>query len=143
MFIIFVLIMPRPTNNRVIQKPPKVKGFKPIGYFGSLTQSVKLNVEEYEVIRLLDYESLTQEEAAKHLRVSRPTLTRIYEKARKKVAVALMEANQLLIEGGSFIFKDEWFECSNCRSKFNNPGDKEIQHCPLCKHQTIVKLSTK
>jgi len=50
-----------------------------------------LNFDEYETIRLLDYEGLMQEEAAERMNVSRPTLTRIYENARKTMAKAFVE----------------------------------------------------
>jgi predicted DNA-binding protein (UPF0251 family) len=113
--------MARPRQKRVIQQPPKVKGFNPLGYYSSKNSSIKLNLEEFECIRLLDFEGLSQEEAAEFMHVSRPTLTRIYEKARIKIAKTLIDGNQLLIEGGDFVFKENWYLCLQCHSKFNSP----------------------
>ena len=129
--------MARPIQKRVIQQPPKIKGFSPMGYYSSSGSSVKLNLEEYEVIRLLDYEDLTQEEASVHLNVSRPTLTRIYESARRKVAHALIEPCRLLIEGGTFVFRNQWYSCNKCLSRFNNPNNYDANTCPLCGNTKI------
>lgn len=124
--------MPRPRQVSRVQMPPRVKGFIPVGYYKDQSDPVQLNIEEYEVIRLLDYEGLSQVNAAKIMQISRPTLTRIYERARKKVATALTEAHQLIIEGGNSIFNGNWYECEKCNSKFNNPGESPVTACPLC-----------
>lgn len=132
--------MPRPRQVSKVQMPPRVKGFIPIGYYKNQSEPVQLNIEEFEVIRLLDYEGLTQIEASKLMQVSRPTLTRIYERARKKVATALTEAHQLLIEGGNAIFNGSWYECERCDCKFDNPKEVGINLCPLCESPNIHHL---
>jgi predicted DNA-binding protein (UPF0251 family) len=76
--------MARPRNNSKIQIPPRVKGFNPQGYYVKPSKAVNLNIEEFEVIRLLDYENLSQLEASKIMEISRPSLTRIYDRVRKK-----------------------------------------------------------
>lgn len=91
--------MSRQKKPRKIQGPPTVTGFKPIGEKADPKDEVRLLMEEYEAIRLCDYEDLFQEEAAEKMGVSRPTLTRIYDRARKKVAKAFSE-------GKSIAFKD-------------------------------------
>ena len=132
--------MPRPRQVSKVQMPPRVKGFIPLGYYKNQSEPVQLNIEEYEVIRLLDYEGLSQVEAAKLMQISRPTLTRIYERARKKVATALTEAHQLLIEGGNAIFNGQWFMCEKCDCRFNNPNQVEVTACPLCASSNIQRL---
>jgi predicted DNA-binding protein (UPF0251 family) len=42
---------------------PPMEGYRPYGVPGSSRESVILLFEEYEAIRLADYENLTQEEA--------------------------------------------------------------------------------
>ena len=79
--------MARPQKCRCICEKPKVTGFIPQGYQD--VSKVNLTYDEYEVIRLLDYVEMTQEECAVKMEVSRPTVTRIYNEARKKVADAL------------------------------------------------------
>ena len=132
--------MARPRNKSIIQIPPRVRGFMPMGYYSGQQEEVKLNLEEYEVIRLLDYENLSQEEAAAIMQVSRPTLTRIYDRARKKIAITLTEAKQLTIEGGNAVFDSFWFVCNTCSSRFNSPAEKNLSECPLCSSSSIIKL---
>lgn len=132
--------MPRPRQVSRVQMPPRVKGFIPVGYYKDQSEPVQLNIEEYEVIRLLDYEGLSQLEAAEIMQISRPTLTRIYERARKKVATALTEAHQIIIEGGNAIFNGEWYQCERCDCKFNNPQEKTVLSCPLCESSNFYHL---
>jgi predicted DNA-binding protein (UPF0251 family) len=63
-------------------------------------QSVYLAIDEFEALRLGDLECLKQAEAAKLMRVSRSTFSRIIESARKKVADALVNIKAIKIEGG-------------------------------------------
>jgi rubrerythrin len=94
--------------------------------------------EEYEAIRLCDYKLLNQQEAAEIMGVSRPTITRIYESARRKVATAFSEARAIVIEGGKVYFDKEWFHCKKCGSYFNNPAKKEeMKNCPVCNSKQI------
>lgn len=63
---------------------------------------VVLAVEEYEAVRLVDFQGLTQEEAAAQMGVARATVQRIYAQARRKLAVFLVEGRPLQIGGGSY-----------------------------------------
>ncbi|MBV5343163.1 DUF134 domain-containing protein, partial [bacterium] len=96
--------MPRPKQFRKIGFPPLMRGYKPFGIPRTELESVTLSYDEYETIRLLDYEGLMQEQAAERMNVSRPTLTRIYEKARKAIAKAFVEGKMIVIEGGNVDF---------------------------------------
>jgi predicted DNA-binding protein (UPF0251 family) len=118
--------------------PPSVKGFSVFGPKNRAKQ-VFLFFEEYESIRLLDYDNLTQEEAAVCMEVSRPTLTRIYEAARNKVAKAMVEGQDLLITGGNFEFDDSWYCCTACKAKFNMSSEKD--HCPVCNSTELISLN--
>ena len=88
--------MARPQKCRYICSKPKVTRF-----FPDLEEagSVIIGYDEYEVIRLLDYVRLTQEECARKMQVSRPTVTRMYEAVRQKIADALVNGKQILISG--------------------------------------------
>ncbi len=90
--------MPRPQKQRCICSIPAVKGFSPEGSKG--TGSINLTYDEYEVIRLLDYMQMTQEQCAKRMGVSRPTVTRIYDGAREKIADMLVNGRMMTIGGG-------------------------------------------
>ena len=63
---------------------------------------VVMTLDEFETIRLLDREGLTQEQCAERMGVSRPTVTAIYDSARKKVAEALVDGKRLQLRGGSY-----------------------------------------
>ena len=61
--------------------PPKMEGFKPYGMPMCKIEPVILKLEEYESIRLVNYDKLPQDQAAIRMNVSRPTFTRIYNNA--------------------------------------------------------------
>ena len=108
--------MARPQKQRCICSVPAVTGFVPQGCRS--TGSVQLTYDEYEVIRLLDQLQMTQEECAKRMLISRPTVTRIYEEARKKIADMLTNGKTLTIGGGDvYVCSGMRPECSgevNC-----------------------------
>jgi predicted DNA-binding protein (UPF0251 family) len=49
-----------------------------------------MTIDEYETIRLIDLEKLTQEECATQMNISRTTVQGIYDVARKKIAESLV-----------------------------------------------------
>ncbi len=132
--------MPRRKRNRRIQGPPLIKGMSVFGVRGRKSNEVVLRIEEYETIRLLDYQNLTQEEAAVHMDISRPTLTRIYEEARNKVATAFVEGRDIIFRGGDIYFDENWFKCNECNASFNHYA-KEKPVCPLCKSSGVISLT--
>ena len=91
-------IMARPQKQRCICSLPQVTGFAPQGCDAS--GSINLTYDEYEVIRLLDYMQMTQEQCAERMQISRPTVTRIYDEARRKIADMLANGRALTIAGG-------------------------------------------
>jgi len=58
---------------------------------------VQLRADEFEALRLMDYESLYQEECAVRMKISRTTLSRTVASARSKVADALLHGKRLLV----------------------------------------------
>ena len=132
--------MPRKKRDRKILVPPVIKGMSVFGVRGRKAQEISLKIEEYEAIRLLDYRGMTQEEAALLMEVSRPTLTRIYEDARKKVAQSFVEGRDLLFRGGNFFFTDEWYKCNSCNSNFSFYGEDKVA-CPLCSSEDLQSLN--
>jgi len=89
-------------------RPPKPRllGLKPpiglvfIPYKGGIPSPkppVRIAPDEYEAFRLVYYENLSQDEAASRMGVSRGTLWRLLRNARRKIAMALVEARPLEI----------------------------------------------
>jgi predicted DNA-binding protein (UPF0251 family) len=132
--------MPRKKRNRRIQVPPVIKGMSVFGVRGRKSNEVHLLLEEYEAIRLLDYQNLTQEEAAVHMDISRPTLTRIYEEARNKVATAFVEGRDIIFRGGDIYFDKNWFKCNSCQASFNHYSEDDVT-CPVCSSDDIISLN--
>jgi uncharacterized protein len=124
--------MARPKRIRKMTNPPHFKGFRPIG-LPEENNPVVLNYEEYEAIRLSDFELNGHLEASQIMEVSRPTYTRIYESARRKVAQAFVLGKAIVFEGGKVYFDSEWYSCNSCSCSFNHPAkDEEIRNCTLC-----------
>ena len=92
--------MPRPYKFRCINAQPTAVVYKPAGIPARQLQWVTLGLDEFEAIRLLDHAGLDQEKAAVRMGISRPTVTRIYASARKKIADALSLGQAICIEGG-------------------------------------------
>ena len=111
--------------------PPTIKGMSVKGVRGRKSNEVFLLLEEYEAIRLLDYQLLNQEQAAVQMQVSRPTLTRIYEEARQKVASAFVEGRDIVISGGIVSFSEEWYRCTICKHRFSSTENGSTV-CPVC-----------
>ena len=65
-------------------------------------EPVVMSLDEFETVRLLDREGMTQEQCAERMGVARTTVTAIYESARRKIAEALVDGKRLLIRGGSY-----------------------------------------
>jgi len=85
----------RPFAELYLSQIPHVKEFVP-NPMGN-PQPIELTYPEYEVLRLVDLEKLTQEEAAKRMRTSRGTVWRLLESAREKVARVLAESRPLIV----------------------------------------------
>jgi uncharacterized protein len=131
--------MPRPRRKRNVTHPPMMEGFKPFGVPISDLEPVILVFEEYEALWLLDYLGMTQMEAAREMTVSRPTLTRIYEKARRSIATAFVEGKAIFIEGGDYHTDDFWYRCEECHKLLIS--EKVISACSYCNSVNIRPLS--
>lgn len=92
--------MPRPKKCRKVCSLPENSAFIPIG--GEEKAPVILAVDEYEAIRLIDKEGLSQEECGAYMRIARTSVQLIYAAARKKIADSLVDGLPLKIEGGDY-----------------------------------------
>lgn len=97
--------MPRPKKWRKVCSLPDVNRFGPLE--GAASEAfVVMTVEEYETVRLIDLEEMTQEGCAEQMNVARTTVQGIYDSARKKIADSLVNGKTLIIEGGDYMLCD-------------------------------------
>ncbi|MGB9748550.1 MAG: DUF134 domain-containing protein [Candidatus Woesearchaeota archaeon] len=94
--------MVRPEKCRCVSFNPEITYFKPAGISLSVLEEINLNVEEFEAIRLKDFEGLEQKDCAERMKISQPTFNRILLSARKKIADALTNGKAIRIQGGNF-----------------------------------------
>ncbi len=97
--------MARPTKCRKVCKAPITEAFIPSGGCNHCA-SVTLTVDEYEAIRLIDKEGHSQEDTARQMSVSRTTVQKIYDNARRKLATAIVDGHAIRIEGGDYSLCD-------------------------------------
>lgn len=111
--------MPRPRKCRRVCCLPRNSRFGPLDARGEEGAAVHMTVDEYEAIRLIDLEGLTQEECAAQMNVARTTVQGIYDSARGKLAQSLVNGKTLLIAGGEYRLCDETdFGCNGpCRAR--------------------------
>jgi uncharacterized protein len=133
--------MPRPIHCRRIASLPGSSLFKPAGIPACSLGEVVLAIDEFEALRLADYEALYQEQAAERMSVSRQTFGRIVETARKKVAQALIEGLVLRIEGGEVkIAEMRAFQCGDCGHVWKMPfGTGRPAGCPSCQSKRFYR----
>jgi predicted DNA-binding protein (UPF0251 family) len=94
--------MPRPRKWRKVCCLPDRCRFGPLDTPLGTAHTVTMTVDEYETIRLIDLDELTQEACAERMNVARTTVQGIYNDARKKLAETLVNGKILLIEGGEY-----------------------------------------
>ncbi len=126
---------------RRVTFPPSMEGYKPFGVPMRELESVTILFEEFESLRLADYEQLTQEEAAKKMDISRPTFTRLYNTARKKIAKAFVEGKAIIIKGGTFYTDDYWYKCQSCNETMVTL--KPLKQCRSCDSNELIWLNEK
>ena len=115
--------MSRPKCHRNICGIPDKNYFKPRGIPTVDLEEIVLNLDEFEAIRLADYEQLYQEEAAVKMNISRQTFGRIIEAAHKKIADVLLNGKALKIEGGE-VALDEKKPCGHGKGRRAGKNDQ-------------------
>lgn len=127
--------MPRPCCRRRISAEPFRTVFRPAGVPAAGLSEVVLTLDEFEAVRLVDLLGLYQEEAATRMNVSRPTAGRVLERARRKIADALVHGRILRIEGGAVERSAENpAECPRCHCPLM-PGEQAAVSCPRCRRR--------
>ena len=90
----------RPKKTRWVKCAPGERCFKPLCKPLSKCEEVYLSLDEFEAVRLAYLVELKQIDAAKLMKISRPTFSRILTSAQKKIADGLVNIKAIRIEGG-------------------------------------------
>jgi predicted DNA-binding protein (UPF0251 family) len=92
----------RPKKYRIVQKEPQIDRFSPRGKAGR-PDEIDLSMDEFEAVRLANYLGKTQKEAAKSMRISQQTFSRILKKAHRTIADVLVNGKIIRIQGGHYL----------------------------------------
>lgn len=117
--------MPRPKLFRTIQSPPAIDGFNPSG--AGQGGEVVLSFEEFEAVRLIDFEGLDQSQAADQMGISRQTFGRVLRSARFIIAKALVLGSQLKVTGGCYQVRGHGY----AHGQLNGSGRQRGRHCGI------------
>lgn len=90
--------MPRPCKRRRIRGRPNSSYFKPAGVRLIEIEESLLSLPEFEAVRLVDLEEVSQEVAGNQMHISQSTLSRILKSGRKKIADAIVNGKAIKIE---------------------------------------------
>ncbi len=133
--------MARPKNKRIVFEPPLYKIFSPQGSGDVLLDKVRISLDEFEAVRLADYSGLTHKEASEVMEISRPTFSRLIEKARKNIADIVINGKQLIIEGGSVHFRNNIVKCLDCKSLYKTKIEECVTECPVCHSNNLMDFA--
>jgi predicted DNA-binding protein (UPF0251 family)/predicted Fe-Mo cluster-binding NifX family protein len=93
--------MPRPCKRRRICAVPSCDRFGPRDG-KEAARSIAMTLDEFQAIRAIDLDGLTQEQCAERMNVARTTAQAIYASARAKLAECLVNRAELVISGGEY-----------------------------------------
>jgi predicted DNA-binding protein (UPF0251 family)/DNA-directed RNA polymerase subunit RPC12/RpoP len=123
---------------------PKATYFKPREIPLCCLEITNLSIEELEAIRLCDLLQVEQDEAADRMGVSRKTFWKDLQKARQKVADALVNGKAIEISGGEYVNSGECkveFLCKECDNLWEPKDDQcRPSSCPNCGSKLIFRL---
>ncbi len=117
-------VLSRLPKCRKIRVFPNYYSFVPENAEEQELETITLTLDEYETLKLLDAEGMNQEACANCMGVARTTVTAMYESARKKIALALVEGKRIRISGGNVeMDRNQTLFETNLKSK----GDKTMR----------------
>lgn len=136
--------MARPRKDRIVAYNPEVSYFKPRGIPMVDLDEVLLTVDEREAIRLADLLGYSHEDAGERMGVSRATFGRIIQKARQRVADALINGKAINVEGGNYrlVMDRRLFLCRDCNSQWEaTPQSGRPDECPTCSGRNFYRFA--
>ena len=89
--------MPRRCKQRNCRRLDGDRNFKPSGIPSRELEKVDLKLDEFEAVRLCDYDGLSQIGAGESMGVSRGTVQRLLLSGRKKIVDVLLNSKELIL----------------------------------------------
>lgn len=80
--------------------------FKPVDIPLKDLEVIDINMDEFEAVRLCDFDNKNQTEAGEHMKISRGTVQRLLASGRKKIIDALLHEKALNIQIDNSYFED-------------------------------------
>lgn len=124
--------MGRPEKEKRVDAPPLFELYQPVGSADEDLNPIKLTLDEYEAVRLADYEELEHEAASIRMGISRPTFTKLITRARKKYSRLLIEGGLLYVGGGKIHFNRNRSVCRRCGERYFHDLNVREPGCPKC-----------
>lgn len=112
--------MARPKKNKIICALPEITSFNSNR---KSKEKIEITADELEIIRLIDYKGLTQQECARQMQVARTTITTVYEHTRYKIASSIIDNKELAVVGGDYEV------CSNSATCCGSCGKSKCRYC--------------
>lgn len=123
---------------------PKATYYKPREIPLCCLEITNLSIEEIEAIRLCDLLKIEQNEAADRMGVSRKTFWSDLQRARQKVADALVNGKAIEISGGEYVSTGECkvdYICKECDHVWEPENNQDRPtSCPNCNSSLIFRL---
>ena len=102
---------------------PESNQFGPLDMQAESRESIKMTIDEYETIRLIDLEHFTQEECAANMNVARTTVQGIYNEARESLQSRSSTAKSSLSAEESTGLRRYGKRCGRPGCRRRNHGD--------------------
>jgi predicted DNA-binding protein (UPF0251 family) len=134
--------MPRNKKNRIVKCIPTAYYYKPQSIPMTMLETVILEIDELESLRLADYLANSHEQAAAKMNISRATFGRIVECARNKVVDAILHGKAIRI-GNKFpaeLKEKRMVKYRNCNAPHNKNLVNSNLICKKCKSTNKEKL---
>ncbi len=142
--------MPRCKKRRFCRRLSNEKLFIPFGEHFSELNKVVIELDEFEAIRLCDYDNKSQIQASEEMGVSRGTLQRLLQSGRKKILDAFLHSKSIVVKNANknIKFKGEHNMSINLNEEIRivfPTNDKETveEHFGHCKQFAIFTVKNK
>lgn len=89
--------MPRRCKERNCRRLDGDRNFKPSGIPSRELEKIELKLDEFEALRLCDYDGMSQIEAGEAMGISRGTVQRLLLSGRRKIVDVLLHSKELVL----------------------------------------------